>query len=189
MYAPPSPAAQYIPEPVSIKAEYQPAIKPTDNKEKKGKAQPKLGVQDFIPKLISHASYANQLYTQAHLIHLNYEAVNFFEIHKFLRKQYEMHLEQFDTLSEFTRSMDYMMPMCACGLRDAYPNFNNVISYDGKAMLVTYLKNLEDYGIKSKDLGVAARMAEAPDIENYSADLVRDSFKSAWFIKASLRKV
>jgi DNA-binding ferritin-like protein len=181
MYTVSAPTAEYNLAPAVAKTE--------DNKGKKIKTTIKLGLGEFIPKLISHASYANQLYAQSHLIHFNYEAVNFLEIHKFLRKQYETHLEQFDTLSEFVRSMDYMMPMCACGLHDAYPNFNNVTSYDGKSMLVTYLKNLEDYGIKSKDLGIAAKMAEAPDVENYSADLVRDAFKSAWFIKASLRKV
>ena len=182
MYTPgPEPAAQYVPMPNAV-------AKGTEEKPKKVKAIPaKLGVPDFIKQLTSHASYAHQLYVQAHLNHLNYEGSNFLAIHKFLKKQYALHIEQFDRLAEFVRSMDYLMPMCGCGLKDAYPNFKSVTSYDGKAMLLTYLKNLEDFGMQSKDLGVAAKEVQAPDVENYTAELVGASFKSAWFLKATLR--
>jgi hypothetical protein len=54
-------------------------------------------------------------------------------------------------------------------------------------MLITYLKNIEDFGMQAKDLGSLARKVEAPDVENYAAQLVDDSFKSAWFIKSTLR--
>jgi len=177
----PESTIQYMPKP-------QVEIKGVEEKPKKVKtALVKLSVPDFIKQLTSHASYAHQLYVQAHLNHLNYEGSNFLAMHKFLKKQYELHTEQFDKLAEFVRSMDYLMPMCGCGLKDAYPEFKSVTSYDGKAMLLTYLKNLEDFGMQSKDLGVAAKEVQAPDVENYTAELVRDSFKSAWFLKATLR--
>jgi hypothetical protein len=54
-------------------------------------------------------------------------------------------------------------------------------------MLVTYLTNLEDFGMKSKELAEMARSVGAPDVENYAAQLVEDSFKTAWFIKSTLR--
>ena len=41
--------------------------------------------------------------------------------------------------------------------------------------------------MQSKDLGIAAKEVQAPDVENYSAELVGNSFKSAWFLKATLR--
>lgn len=181
MYTSGQPPVQYVPAP-----QIEPKV--VEPKAKKTKAVvAKPDIPTFIQQLITHASYANQLYTQAHLNHLNYEGSNFFSIHEFLKEQYEKHIDQFDTLAEFTRSMDYLMPMCGCGLKDAYPDFKSVTSYDGKAMLLTYLKNLEDFGMQSKDLGVAAKEVQAPDVENYAAELVGDSFKSAWFLKAVLR--
>jgi hypothetical protein len=68
MYTPgPEPAAQYVPMPQAV-------AKGTEEKPKKVKAvSAKLGVPDFIKQLTSHASYAHQLYVQAHLNHLNYE--------------------------------------------------------------------------------------------------------------------
>ena len=65
---------------------------------------------------------------------------------KFLKKRYEEHLEQFDVIGEFVRAMDYMMPLCACGLKEALPMecFRNVDSHDGRAMLLTYHQNLCD---------------------------------------------
>jgi len=181
MYTSGQPPVQYVPAP-----QVEPkVVEPKAKKTKVVVAKP--DIPTFIQQLIAHASYANQLYTQAHLNHLNYEGSNFFSIHEFLKEQYEKHIDQFDTLAEFTRSMDYLMPMCACGLKEAFPDFDSVTSYDGKSMLMTYLKNLEDFGMKSKDLAVAAREVEAIDIENYAADLVAASFKSAWFLKATLR--
>jgi hypothetical protein len=38
-----------------------------------------------------------------------------------LKDQYKAHLKQFDALGEFVRSMDYLMPMCGCGLKDLAP--------------------------------------------------------------------
>jgi DNA-binding ferritin-like protein len=181
MYTSGQPPVQYVPAP-----QVEPKV--VEPKAKKTKVVvAKLDIPTFIQQLIGHASYANQLYTQAHLNHLNYEASNFFSIHEFLKEQYEAHIEQFDKLAEFTRSMDYLMPMCACGLRDAHPDFDNVTSYDGRSMLMTYLKNLEDFAMKSKDLAMVAREIEAIDIENYAAELAGETFKATWFLKATLR--
>jgi DNA-binding ferritin-like protein len=182
MYTPGSETTtQYVPMP-------QVTTKNIEEKPKKVKAiLTKLDFPNFIKQLIKHSSYAHQLYVQAHLNHLNYEGNNFLAIHAFLKEQYELHTKQFDKLAEFVRSMDYLMPMCGCGLKDAYLDFKNVTSYDNKAMLLTYLKNLEDFGMQSKTLGIAAKEIQAPDVENYTAELVDDSFKSAWFLKATLR--
>jgi DNA-binding ferritin-like protein len=60
-------------------------------------------------------------------------------------------------------------------------------SYDGREMLMTYYQNLEDYGMDAKRVGELARKIKAPDVENYCAELVGDSFKSAWMVKATLR--
>jgi starvation-inducible DNA-binding protein len=149
--------------------------------------KPKATVGDLISQLVALSSYINQLYVQVHLIHLNIEGPNFLALHKFLNKQYEDHIEQFDQLAEFVRSMDYMMPMCGRGLASAYKGFKHVKSYSAEEMLTTYEKNLEACGMMAKDLGTTAGEAEAPDVENYAADLVGAMFKAAWFLKATLR--
>jgi DNA-binding ferritin-like protein len=141
----------------------------------------------FIQQCISLASYLKELETQSHLIHLNYEGANFLGVHGFLKDQYEAHLEQFDTLGEFIRSMDYLMPMCARGLADAGPGIQHVTSYKGTEMLATYYKNLEELGMKSKKLEPVAAKVGAIDIQNYMAELCGQAFKAAWFIKATLR--
>ena len=149
--------------------------------------QPKATVDELISQLVAMGSYVNQLYTQSHLIHLNIEGPLFLPIHEFLKTQYDAHITQFDTLAEFVRSMDYLMPMCAKGLQGAYKNFKSVKSYDAREMLTVYTKNLEAGGMMAKDLGTTAKEVQAPDIENYAADLVGQMFKAAWFLKATLR--
>lgn len=144
-------------------------------------------VGSFIQQLISLSAYVKELETQSHLIHLNYEGSNFLGVHAFLKDQYEAHLEQFDTLGEFIRSMDYLMPMCGCGLADASPGIQKVTSYKGTEQLAVYFKNLEELGMKAKKLEPIAAKVGAIDIQNYMADLCGQAFKAAWFIKATLR--
>jgi DNA-binding ferritin-like protein len=165
---------QYVPEPQD---------KP------KAPAKSKAGgdVGAFIQQLIGLSAYVKELETQSHLIHLNIEGSNFLGLHEFLKEQYEAHLEQFDTLGEFVRSMDYLMPMCGCGLKDMAPPMQAVKSYKGTDMLGVYYKNLEELGMKAKKLEPIAQKVGAIDIANYMADLVGMAFKAAWKIKATLR--
>lgn len=149
--------------------------------------KPVATVEELINQLVAMGSYVNQLYLQSHLIHLNVEGPLFLPIHEFLKTQYDVHITQFDTLAEFVRSMDYLMPMCAKGLQGAYKNFKHVKSYEAREMLTVYAKNLEAGGMMAKDLGTTAKEVQAPDVENYAADLVGQMFKAAWFLKATLR--
>jgi DNA-binding ferritin-like protein len=185
MYTPP-PQTQQPPQmgvaPLNSGVTPEPQAKPkAPGKSKNG------DVGAFIQQCISLASYLKELQTQSHLIHLNYEGSNFLGVHAFLKDQYEAHLEQFDTLSEFIRSMDYLMPMCARGLADAGPGIQHVTSYKGNEMLAVYYKNLEELGMKTKKLEPVAAKVGAIDIQNYMADLCGQAFKAAWFIKATLR--
>lgn len=146
---------------------------------------PKVG--GLVQKLIALAGFLKEMETQAHLGHLNYEGENFLEVHKFLKDQYEAHLEQFDTAAEFVRSLDYWMPMCSCGLKESVQGFQDVKEYDGRSMLLTYYSNLEALGLIAKDLERTAAAADAPDVQNAMADLVGFAYKRAWFMKAMLR--
>jgi hypothetical protein len=83
--------------------------------------------------------------------------------------------------------MDYLMPQCGCGLKDAAPPMQAVTSYKGNDMLGVYYKNLEELGMKAKKLEPVAQKVGAIDIQNYMADLVGQAFKAAWFVKAVLR--
>jgi len=185
MYTP-GPQTQQPPqmgvEPLKTGVAPEPQAKPkAPGKSKNG------DVGGFIQQCISLCSYLKELQTQAHLIHLNYEGGNFLGVHGFLKDQYEAHLEQFDTLGEFIRSMDYLMPMCAKGLADAGPGIQHVTSYKGTDMLAVYYKNLEELGMKSKKLEPLAAKVGAIDIQNYMAELCGEAFKAAWFVKATLR--
>jgi DNA-binding ferritin-like protein len=176
-----TPGPQAEPAPVA-----QVAPQPQDKPKAPGKSK-NGDVGAFIQQCISLASYVKELQTQSHLIHLNYEGSNFLAVHRFLGKQYESHLEQFDKLGEFIRSMDYLMPMCARGLADAGPGIQHVTSYKGTDQLATYYKNLEELGMKTKKLEPIAAKVGAIDIQNYMAELCGQAFKAAWFIKATLR--
>ena len=101
-------------------AKKQPAKKKTASKD---------NVNTFVQTLTGLASYIHELQIQSHLIHLNYEASNFLAVHKFLKKQYELHLKEFDDIGEYIRSMDYLLPMCHKGLMDANKKFDHVKSY------------------------------------------------------------
>ena len=164
-------------------------VVPEPQAKPKGPAKSKANgdVGAFIQQCISLCAYLKELETQSHLIHLNFEGSNFLGVHAFLKEQYEAHLGQFDTLAEFIRSMDYMMPMCGCGLKDAAPVMQVVTSYKGADMLGVYYKNLEELGMKAKKLEALAEKVHAIDIQNYMADLVGQAFKAAWQIKATLR--
>ena len=180
----------YTPGPGQVPQPQPPVVQEVPQPQDKPKAPPKSkngDVGSFIQQCIALASYLKELETQSHLIHLNYEGSNFLGVHAFLKDQYEAHLEQFDTLSEFIRSMDYLMPMCARGLGDASPGIQHVTSYKGTDQLAVYYKNLEELGMKCKKLEPVAAKVGAIDIQNYLADLTGQAFKAAWFIKATLR--
>jgi DNA-binding ferritin-like protein len=181
----------YTPAPQQYQAVEAPQLQavPQPQDKPKAPAKSKAGgdVGAFIQQCISLCAYLKELETQSHLIHLNYEGGNFLGVHAFLKDQYEAHLEQFDTLAEFVRSMDYLMPMCGCGLKDAAPPMQAVTSYKGTEMLGVYYKNLEELGMKAKKLEPVAAKVGAIDIQNYMADLVGQAFKAAWQIKATLR--
>jgi DNA-binding ferritin-like protein len=169
-------------QPAPTQAVPQPQDKPkAPGKSKNG------DVGAFIQQCISLSSYLKELETQAHLIHLNIEGANFLGLHGFLKGQYEAHLEQFDTLSEFIRSMDYLLPLCSKGLADASPRIQHCTSYKNTDMLTVYYKNLEELGMKTKKLEPIAAKIGAIDIQNYMADLCGQAFKAAWMIKATLR--
>jgi len=145
-------------------------------------------VGDIGQKLVLLAAFAKELQTQSHLIHFNYEGSNFLAVHEFLKDQYELHTEQFDKLGELVRTLDYWMPMCACGLKEALgPCFKNVESYEGKEMLATYLKNLEAFSNMLKMVEPAAQQCQAYDVANYLAELLGDVWKTSWMIKATIR--
>ena len=165
----------------------QPVPQPQDKPKAPAKSKASGDVGAFIQQCISLCAYLKELETQSHLIHLNIEGSNFLGLHEFLKEQYEAHLEQFDTLAEFIRSMDYLLPMCSSGLKDAAPPIQTVTSYKGTDMLGVYYKNLEELGMKAKKLEPIAAKVGAIDIQNYMADLVGQAFKAAWKIKATLR--
>lgn len=148
--------------------------------------EPKTGVDELVCKLLELARQARSLELASHLIHLNYEGRGFLEVHAFLKGRYETHLEQFDALAEFVRTLDYLVPWDFCCSTDELPH-PLTPGCAGEELLLCYLRNLEAYGMAAKELVEVARSAEAPDVENYGADLVADSFKAAWFLKATLR--
>lgn len=162
-------------------------LMPTEIEERIVSVEPEPQLQDLLLKLVALASYSHQLYTQAHLIHLNVEGPLFLPLHKFLKKEYTLQIDQFDKLSEFVRTMDTLMPMCQKGLLGAFKGFKPCKSYETKDMLMTYLNNVYEFGMEAKELSELARRVGAPDVENYAATLVENSFKSSWFIKSTLR--
>jgi DNA-binding ferritin-like protein len=173
----------YTPGPQAIPQVQTPPVQEVPQPQAKIKAPSKSKEGDvgaFIQQCISLCSYLNELRTQSHLIHLNYEGSNFFGVHAFLKEQYETHQDQFDKLGEFIRSMDYLMPMCAKGLADAAPGFKDCVSYKGNEMLITYYKNLEDFAMRCKKVEALAGKVHAIDIQNYIAELAGEIFKAAW---------
>ena len=153
--------------------------------------QPKYKKDDKMAKyasdLIGLASYLHELQIQAHLIHANYEGANFLGVHRFLRKQYEAHLDQFDKVGEFVRTLDYFLPMCHKGLISAGPKFKHVDSYEPDKMLLVYLNNLEELGMMSKKIEASSAKIKAIDVQNYAAELCAHAFKGAWMLKATMR--
>jgi len=142
---------------------------------------------NLVFQMVSFASYLYQLNIQAHLLHLNVECSNFLAVHEFLKGQYEQHGADFDIIAELVRSMDYLMPMCQCGLFDAYKKFPAVKTYDAREGLTLYTKNLENGAMMAKELTDKARETGAPDVENFAATICGNLFKGAWMLKATLR--
>ena len=180
----------YTPAPQQYQTAQEPQVQPLPGPQAKPKGPTKSKENDigsFIQQLIGLASYVHQLQVQAHLLHLNIEGANFLGLHKFLGKQYEAHLEQFDKIGEFIRSMDYYLPTCHEGLKAACPEFKHCTSHKSNEMLGVYYKNLENLGMKTKKLEADAGKIRAIDIQNYLSELCGEAFKSAWMIKAVLR--
>jgi len=97
MYTP-GPQTQQPPQTPPPQAAPQPQEKP----KAPGKSKGNTDVGAFIQQLISLMAYVHQLQVQSHLIHFNFEGSNFLGVHKFLGKQYEAHIEQFDKLGDRT---------------------------------------------------------------------------------------
>ena len=139
-------------------------------------------------RLMMVSSHLYELGTQAHLIHLNIEAPEFFSLHKFLKKQYKQHRHQFDRAAELVRSMEYFMPMCSVGLKQSLPNFKHVKDYAPQAMLGTYLQNLEElcylaqrvHGTAAAESNIVATML--------LEEICSKSHTAAWKVKATLRR-
>ena len=138
-------------------------------------------------EMINIAGYTSQLMLQSHLVHFNYEAGNFFGVHKFSKSQYKKHQEQFDRVGELIRSLDYLLPMCSKGLTNACKKFKHIDSYEPQDMLLTDLENLEAAGMQCKKVIKLAAKEDAPDVENYMAQLIEEFFTASWMIKATLR--
>jgi DNA-binding ferritin-like protein len=162
-------------------------VVPPMQAELKEEVTPSQRPSGLVSELIALAGYLKELETQAHLVHLNYEADNFLPIHAFLKDQYEAHLAQFDAVAEYVRAMDNFMPMCSCGLKESVDRFENCQTYDGMQMLMTYLMNLDGLIEKATDVESMASEARAIDVQNYMAELVSSANKASWFIKATLR--
>ena len=108
-----------------------------------GKSKGNTDVGAFIQQLIGLSAYVHQLQVQSHLIHFNYEAGQTSLVYtSSLKDQYEAHVEQFDKLGEFIRSMDYLLPMCHDGLMEASPEFKHCTSYKPNDMLGCTTKTL-----------------------------------------------
>ena len=65
--------------------------------------------------------------------------------------------------------------------------FRNVDSHDGRVMLLTYHQNLCDLCEMIGMIEPLAQELKAIDVADYLAELMADTNKTAWFIKASLR--
>lgn len=144
-------------------------------------------VQRVVACMVELAGVCKALELAAHLVHLNYEGPCFLEVHAFMKGRYETHLAQFDGLTEFVRSLDYLVPMEMTTGLEALPCCMPPTGASGRELMVGYLKNLEEFGLMAKELFRVASAAEAIDVENYAAELVADTYKAAWFVKAQLR--
>lgn len=143
---------------------------------------------DISQKLVLLASFVKELQTQSHLIHFNYEGANFLDIHNFLKDQYELHLEQFDQLGEFVRILNYWMPMCACGLKDALGScFKNIESYECTSQLRVYYDNLGTLENMIKLIQPAVESSDLYDVANYLAELLSQTSKACWMIRSVIR--
>jgi len=92
----------YTPGPQQYQVAETPQVQsvpqPQDKPKAPAKSKPNGDIGAFIQQCISLCAHLEELRTQAHLIHLNYEAPNFFGVHEFLKEQYEAH--QVDVLKE-----------------------------------------------------------------------------------------
>lgn len=145
------------------------------------------GVGRLANSMIELSAQAAHLMLQSHLIHLNYEAANFFGVHEFTKTQYKKHQEQLDRLGELVRSLDFLMPMCTKGLLGCDKKFDHVDSYEPGTMLYVYCQNLERLGMSAKKVAKLAEKMEAYDIENYCGEIIEAAFTDAWMVKANLR--
>jgi DNA-binding ferritin-like protein len=137
--------------------------------------------------LIKLAAELKLLETQAHLIHLNYEAPNFLAVHAFLKDQYETHLVQFDTVAELIRARDSFVPISTVVLTGYCSCFREIEGYDPRSMLMIYYDNVLRLADVACELESLASSEQACDVANELATLVGQLSKTAWFLKATLR--
>jgi DNA-binding ferritin-like protein len=148
-------------------------------------AEQSQGDPALIHQLVVLAAFCKELELQAHLVHLNYTGPDFLPLHQFLKTQYQLHQEQFDTLAEFVRTQGAFLPTTNAGLRAALPQFSEPESPDPLAMVAIYAENLAQQAQMARNLDQSAATERAIDVQNYAAELVAAANKAIWFLSAS----
>lgn len=136
-------------------------------------------------QLVATAAFCKELELQAHLIHLNYTGPDFIPIHNFLKSQYQLHQEEFDTLAEFVRTQGSFFPFTGTELRSALSCFQEAHTADPNAMVGIYAANLGTLADMARTIDQLAAAEHAIDVVDYAATLVHDANKAVWFLSAS----
>lgn len=137
--------------------------------------------------LIELSAALRRLSLQAHLVHLNYEAVNFLAVHEFFRQQYLQHLDQFDKIAEHVRAADMLMPLQTAELSCSCIEFSEPDSYRPDSLLVAYVQSVESVAAHVRNLSAAAEDEKAIDVVDTLGALYGELKKASWFVKSLLR--
>ena len=139
----------------------------------------------LVAHLILSAAFAKELELQAHLIHLNYRGADFLPLHQFLKSQYQLHQEEFDTLAEFVLTLGSPMPHANAALRAALPHFDEPSSNSPDQLVALYSHNLAIYAEIARHLDAVSTQYRAIDVAHYAAQLLSAAHKAIWFLSAS----
>lgn len=137
--------------------------------------------------VITLAAGLRRLSAQAHLVHLNYEAPNFLQIHEFFGTQYLAHLDQFDKIAEHVRAADILMPLQTDQLECGCIEFQEPASYEPEALLLAYVVSIEAVADYARWISPMAEEMGAIDLVDTLGALYGELRKASWFVKSTLR--
>jgi DNA-binding ferritin-like protein len=143
-------------------------------------------MNDLITKLTEVFATNFVAYYRSHVAHVNITGRNFYSDHKLLKKVYVNQQANIDTLAEFLRTLDTLMPECLLDVQDLSAISDHMVAGDSDQLLRLVCEDLETLVELYRELETEAESAGQDQIANYAQEQLTNLTKQIWMINSTI---